>query len=58
MVSAIQPAQKMEESDLEELLSNDFASGVIRAIKQFKMGKGRIYNDKDEFLDSLKCDIY
>lgn len=48
------PAPKREESDVEDLLSNEFAAGVIRGIKEFKAGKGKTYDSKEEFLDSLR----
>jgi hypothetical protein len=54
MTRAIQPAKKKEETDLEELLSNEFAAGVIRGIKESKAGKGKTYKSRDEFLDSLE----
>jgi hypothetical protein len=40
MTKVVQPASKKDELDLEELLSNEFAAGVIRGIKEFKAGKG------------------
>ena len=48
-------APKKEESeDIEALLSNEFAAGVIKGIKEFKAGKGKTYDNKEEFLNSLR----
>ena len=54
MSAVVQPASKKEKSSLEDLQANEFASGVIRGIKEFKAGKGKGYRDKDEFLNSLR----
>ena len=54
MSAVVQPASKKEKSSLEDLQANEFASGVIRGIKEFKAGKGKGYSDKDEFLNSLR----
>ncbi len=54
MSAVVQPASKNEKSSLEDLQVNEFASGVIRGIKEFKAGKGKGYRDKDEFLNSLR----
>jgi hypothetical protein len=54
MKTVVQPAPRREESDLEELIANEFASGVIRGIEEFKAGKGKAYKNKDEFLNSLR----
>lgn len=49
------PAPKKEElEDIEDLLSNEFAAGVIKGIKEFKSGKGKTYDNKEEFLNSLR----
>jgi hypothetical protein len=39
MKTVVQPVPRKDESDLEELQANEFASGVIRGIKEFKAGK-------------------
>lgn len=50
MRKVARPAPKKEESaDIEDLLSNEFAAGVIRGIKEFKAGKGKTYDDKEEW---------
>ena len=54
MVKLASATPKKEETDLKELQSNEFAAGIIRGIKEFKEGKGKTYQDKDEFLTSLK----
>ncbi len=48
-------APKKEESeDIEALLSNEFASGVIKGIKEFKAGRAKPMITKKEFLNSLR----
>ena len=54
MKTVVQPVPRKDESDLEELQANEFASGVIRGIKEFEAGKGKTYKNKDEFLNSLR----
>lgn len=54
MTKVAQPASRKEESEFEDLQSNEFAAGVIRGIKEFKAGKGKTYKDKEEFLNSLR----
>ncbi len=54
MRKEVHPAPKRDESDIEDLLSNEFAAGVIRGIKEFKAGKGKTSDSKEEFLNSLK----
>ena len=54
MKTVVQPVPRKDESDLKELQANEFASGVIRGIKEFKAGKGKTYKNKDEFLNTLR----
>jgi len=54
MVKVAHLAPKREESNIETLLSNEFAAGVIKGIKEFKAGKGKTYDNKEEFLNSLR----
>ena len=54
MAKAAHPALKREEPNIEALLSNEFAAGVIRGIKEFKAGKGKTFDNKEEFLNSLR----
>lgn len=54
MSAVVQPASKKEKSSLEDLQANEFATGVIRGIKEFKAGKGKGYRDKEEFSNSLR----
>lgn len=44
----------LQPEDIEALIANEFASGVIRGIKEFKAGKGKTYDNKEEFLNSLR----
>ena len=46
MKTVVQPVPRKDESDLEELQANEFASGVIRGIKEFKAGKGKTTKTK------------
>ncbi|MCK9405835.1 MULTISPECIES: hypothetical protein [Methanothrix] len=54
MSAVVQPGSKKEKTSLEDIQTNEFASGVVRGIKEFKAGKGKGYRDKDEFLNSLR----
>ena len=54
MTAVVQPASKEEKPSIEDLQANEFASGIIRGIKEFKAGKGKGYRDRDEFLNSLR----
>jgi hypothetical protein len=54
MAKAAHPALKREEPDIEAHLSNEFTAGVIRGIREFKAGKGKTFDDKEEFLNSLR----
>jgi hypothetical protein len=44
-----------EAAEIQELLSNEFAAGVIKGIREFKSGQGAVYKDKNDFLNSLKA---